>query len=393
MLINQPTISSKGVVRPTYVEVDLSRITENYRAIQARAAPAAVMPILKANAYGHGLIEVGRHLETLDVPYLGVAFLEEGILLREAGIETPILVLGGILDNQVPLFLDYNLTLTASSIEKLTQIDKAALAKGITAKVHLKIDTGMERLGVHYYNADGLLEAALACNHCQVEGIFSHFANSDSADLRSAEVQLDRFHKVLNFYQERNLPLPMRHMANSGAILQMPLSHFDMVRAGILLYGVYPSTDVPRSVLVRPALSWKSRVVYFKVVKPNHPVSYGSTWQSDHMVRVVTVPVGYGDGYFRSLSNKTQVIIRGKSYPVVGRICMDQMMVNIEWDSAYNGDEVILIGESSTPGNGAITCDQLADLAGTIPYEILTNINTRVPRLYTNANSAVNSND
>jgi alanine racemase len=152
-----------------------------------------------------------------------------------------------------------------------------------------------------------------------------------------------------------------------------------MVRAGILLYGVYPSAEVPRSVPVRPALSWKSRVVYFKVVKPGHPVSYGSTWQSDHMVRVVTVPVGYGDGYFRALSNKTHVIIREKAYPVVGRICMDQMMINIEWDSAYNGDEVILIGES---GEAAITCDQLAEWAGTIPYEVLTNINTRVPRIY-----------
>jgi alanine racemase len=379
MPINQPTISSQGVVRPTYVEVDLCRISDNYHAIQKQVAPAAVMPILKANAYGHGLVEVARHLETLDVPYLGVAFLEEGILLREAGIKTPILVLGGILDNQVPIFLDYDLTLTASSVEKLSQIDRAAQAKSLTAKVHLKIDTGMERIGVHYYSASSLLEASLNCEHCLVEGIFSHFANSDSADLSSAETQLERFEKVLDFYRERDLTPPMRHMANSGAILQVPQSHFDMVRAGILLFGIYPSAEVPHSVAVKPALSWKSRVVYFKVVKPGHPVSYGSTWQSDHMVRVVTVPVGYGDGYFRSLSNKTQVIIRGKKYPVVGRVCMDQMMVNIEWESAYNGDEVILIGES---GSEAITCDQLAKWAGTIPYEVLTNINTRVPRVY-----------
>jgi alanine racemase len=248
----------------------------------------------------------------------------------------------------------------------------------------------MERLGVHYYNANSLLEAALDCEHCLVEGIFSHFANSDAADLSSAEIQLARFQGVLNFYKERNLPPPMRHMANSGAILQLPESHFDMVRAGILLYGVYPSAEASCSILVRPALSWKSRVVYFKVVKPGHPVSYGSTWQSDHMVRVVTVPVGYGDGYFRALSNKTEVIIRGKAYPVVGRVCMDQMMVNIEWDSAYNGDEVILIGEA---GDSSISCDQLAELAGTIPYEILTNINTRVPRIYTNGGLAVNRDD
>lgn len=380
MPINQPTISSQGVVRPTYVEVDLTRITDNYKAIQKLVAPAAIMPVLKANAYGHGLVEVARHLETLNAPYLGVAFLEEGILLREAGIQTPILVLGGILDNQVPIFLDYNLTLTASSVEKLAQIDKAASAKQVTAKVHLKIDTGMERIGVHYYSAGALLEAALNCENCHVEGIFSHFANSDSADLKSAETQIARFNEVLDFYRQRDLKTPMRHMANSGAILQLPQSHFDMVRAGILLYGVYPSADVPRTVPVQPALSWKSRVVYFKVVKPGHPVSYGSTWQSDHMVRVVTIPVGYGDGYFRSLSNNSKVIIRDKAYPVIGRVCMDQMMVNIEWESAYNGDEVILIGESE---NAAITCDHLAEWAGTIPYEVLTNINTRVPRVYT----------
>lgn len=379
MPINQPTITSQGVVRPTYVEVNLNRLTDNYNAIQKQVAPAAVMPILKANAYGHGLVEVARHLETLEVPYLGVAFLEEGILLREAAIKTPILVLGGILDNQVPLFLDYNLSLTASSVEKLAQIDKAAGDKGLTAKVHLKIDTGMERIGVHYYSAASLLEAALTCDHCHVEGIFSHFANGDSADLTSAEIQIGRFNDVLDFYHQRGIAPPMRHMANSGAIVQLPHSHFDMVRAGILLYGVYPSNEVPRTVPVQPALSWKSRVVYFKVVKPGHPVSYGSTWQSDHLVRIVTVPVGYGDGYFRSLSNNTQVIIRGKQYPVVGRICMDQMMVNIEWDSAYNGDEVILIGESDAD---AITCGQLAEWAGTIPYEVLTNINTRVPRIY-----------
>lgn len=382
MPISESTITGNGIVRPTYVEINRDRLTGNYRAIQKAVAPAAVMPILKANAYGHGLVEVARHFASLDVPYLGVAFLEEGILLRESGVNTPILVLGGILGNQVPLFLDYDLTLTASSVEKLQQTNDAARAMGVTAKVHLKIDTGMERIGVHYYSADSLLEAALECDYCQVEAIYSHFANSDSADLGSARLQLDRFNTVLDFYSQRGLPPPKRHIANSGAILQLPESHFEMVRAGILLYGVHPSLEVPRTIPVRPTLSWKSLVVYFKVVKPGHPVSYGSTWQSDHMVRVVTVPVGYGDGYFRSLSNNSRVIIRGKKYPVVGRICMDQTMVNIEWETAYNGDEVILLGESET-SDEAITCEDLAAWAGTIPYEILTNINTRVSRVYT----------
>ena len=384
MALNEPTISSNGIVRPTYIEVNLTRLTENYRAIERAVTPATVMPILKANAYGHGLVEVARHVVSLGAPYLGVAFLEEGILLREAGLTAPILVLGGIIGNQVPLFLQHNLTLTASSIEKLTQIDEAAAQMGVQAKVHLKIDTGMERIGVHYYNAASLLEAALNCEHCLVEGIYSHFANADTAVLHSAQTQLDRFNQVLSFYEQRGLPPPpLRHMANSGGILQLPGSHFDMVRAGILLYGVYPSDEVAKTVTVRPVLSWKSRVVYFKVVQPDHPVSYGSTWQSDHMVRVVTVPVGYGDGYFRRMSGQAQVILRGKRYPVIGRICMDQLMVNLEWDSAYNNDEVTLLGESE---GQIIRCEELAEWAGTIPYEILTNINTRVSRLYLTEN-------
>jgi alanine racemase len=379
--LQQLTISSNGVLRPTVVEVNLDRLTENYEAIRRHVAPAAVMPVLKANAYGHGLVAVARHMAELGAPYLGVAFLEEGILLREAGVQTPILVLGGIIGNQIPLFLQHDLTLTASSVEKLGQIDEAARLMGVRARVHLKIDTGMERLGVHYYSAATLLEAALACDHCLVEGIFTHFANSDLADLSYSEMQLARFNDVLAYYTERGLPCPpLRHAANSGAIAQFAPSHLDMVRAGILLYGVYPSAEVPRTVPVRPALSWKSRVVYFKVVLPNHPVSYGSTWQSDHMVRLVTVPVGYGDGYFRSMSNRAEVIIRGQRYPVVGRICMDQCLVNIEWNSAYNGDEVILIGRDES--GLTITAEELAEWAGTVPYEILTNVNTRVPRVY-----------
>ncbi len=376
---NHPTITTNGVLRPTVLEIDLARLGENYAAIQAHVGTAAVMPVLKANAYGHGLIEVARYMQALGAPYLGVAFLEEGILLREQGITLPILVMGGILGDQVPLFLQHNLTLTASSEDKLRQVDEAAEAMGVRARVHLKIDTGMERIGVHYYSAESLLTASLKCQHTDVEGIFSHFANADAADLSSARLQLERFEEVLRFYERRSLPTPVRHMANSGAVLQLPESHFDLVRPGILLYGVYPSAEVSLNVAVYPALRWLSKVVYFKVVRPGHPVSYGSTWESDHMVRVVTVPVGYGDGYFRALSNRAEVLIGGKRYPVVGRICMDQFMVNIEWDSAYNGDEVILIGGE---GAAAITVEQVAEWAGTIPYEILTNINTRVPRIY-----------
>jgi alanine racemase len=371
--------SEPGGGRPTVVEVSLARLTENFRAIQAAVAPAAVMPIVKANAYGHGLVAVARHLVGLGAASLGVAFLEEAVALREAGVRLPILVMGGIFGDQIPVFLRHGLSLTASSIDKLRHIEETARELGVTAKVHLKIDTGMERIGVHYYSAQGLLARAAECRHCVVEGIYSHFANADAADLSSARLQLSRFLDVLAWYDTHGVAPPVRHIANSGAVLQLPESHLDLVRPGILLYGVYPSADVPRTIAVRPALSWKSRVVYFKVVQPGHPVSYGSTWQTEHPARVVTIPVGYGDGYFRALSNVAQVIIRGKRYPVVGRVCMDQTMVNIEWETAYNGDQVVLIGAD---GGERITCEDLAEWAGTIPYEVLTNINTRVPRVY-----------
>jgi alanine racemase len=378
MQIHQPVIAATNGVRATWVEINLSRLSWNLQVIRTHVAPAKVMIIVKANAYGHGLGEVVKHLSS-QADYIGVAVLEEGIFLRELGVTAPILILGGIWGDQVPLYLQHDLTLTASSVERLEQIDVVAGQMGVKAKVHLKIDTGMERIGVHYYNAHIIQEKGLRCANVEVEGIFSHFANADSPDLAHARLQVERFNEVLKFYERNGLPMPIRHMANSAAILQLPESHFDMVRPGIMLYGVYPSQEVVRTVQVKPALAWKSRVVYFKVVQPGHPVSYGSTWQSDHPTRVVTLPVGYGDGYFRSLSNRTQVIISGKKYPQVGRVCMDQMMVNIENDSAFNGDEVTLIGES---GRETINAQDLADWAGTIPYEILTNINTRVPRVY-----------
>jgi alanine racemase len=381
MPIHDPIIANGEGVRATWAEIHLDRLSHNLRAIRSYVTPAKVMIVVKANAYGHGLVEVVKSLST-QADYVGVAVLEEGILLRNLGIQAPILVLGGIWGDQVPQYLKNNLTLTASSVERLEQIDAVASQMQVRAKVHLKIDTGMERIGVHYYNAQTLQEAAIKCKHVEVEGIFSHFANSDAKDLKHAKLQLERFNEVVRFYDKNSLPMPIRHMANSGAILQLRDSHLDMVRPGIMLYGVYPSPEIKHTVKVFPALEWKSRVVYFKVVKAGHPVSYGSTWKSDHPVRVVTVPVGYGDGYFRSLSNQAQVIIRGKKYPQVGRICMDQMMINIELDSAYNGDEVILIGESSDGTGAAITAQDLADWAGTISYEILTNINTRVPRVY-----------
>jgi len=376
---DHPSIATEGVLRPTHVEVDLGALARNHQRIVEHVAPAVVMPILKANAYGHGLVEVARAFDRQGVGYLGVAYLEEGILLRRAGVTAPILVLGGIVGTQVPLFFDHDLTVTVPSIEKLHQVNEAAEAARCRARVHLKVDTGMERIGTHWYNAERLLDETLACPHVDVEGIYSHLANSDAADLTDARRQLDRFGEVLAWYECRSVETPMRHVANSGAILQVPEAHLDVVRPGILSFGIYPSTEVSRSIPVEPVLSWTTQVVYFKVVEAGSPVSYGSTWRSDHPVRLVTIPVGYGDGYSRIMSDRAHVLIRGRRYPVVGRICMDQSMVNIEWDTAYNGDQVTLIGRD---GDEAIGVDDLAEWMGTIPYEVLTNISARVPRVY-----------
>ncbi|MCX6175034.1 MAG: alanine racemase [Ignavibacteriales bacterium] len=377
--INHPTMSVDEIIRPTRLEIDLKILSDNFNKIKKFVSPAKMMPILKANAYGHGLVRVARLMQELKSDCVGVAVLEEGILLREQGITIPILVLGGIWGNQIPLFLKHDLTITASSIGKLNQIDELASMMKTKAKVHLKIDTGMERIGVHYYTAEKFLDAAVKCKNIRIDGIYSHLANSELRDTSYTRTQLERFHDVLKFFEKHSIEMPLRHIANSGAILQMSEANLDMVRPGILLYGVYPSQEIPQTIKVHPALTWKSLVVYFKIIKAGHPVGYGLTWKPEHDIRAVTIPLGYGDGYLRSMTHKAEVLIRGKRYPVVGSISMDQIVVNIENDSAFNGDEVILIGQD---GSNKITVEELADWAGTIPYEILTNINTRVPRVY-----------
>jgi len=378
--INEPTIALGDVLRPTVLHVDLARLTANYGLLR-RHAGVPVLVVLKANAYGHGLVEVGRHFDLLGAPYLGVAYLEEGLRLRQSGVRVPILVMGGIVGEQTPLFVENDLTLTASSVDKLSAIETCASALGRTAHVHLKIDTGMERIGVHWYSANKLLEASLRCPHVKVDGVFSHFASADAEDLTFARLQLERFLETLDFYRAHSLPSPIRHISSSGAVLQMPEANLDMVRPGVLLYGAYPALHLARTIDIRPALRWTTNIVYFKVVRLGAGVSYGSTWKPEAQVRVVTLPVGYGDGYMRCMSGKAEVVIRGHRYPVIGRICMDQVMVNLGWDSAFNGDEVVLLGGE---GEAAVGIEEMAAWAGTIPHEILTSINTRVPRVYSN---------
>jgi alanine racemase len=292
------------------------------------------------------------------------------------GIDKPILVMGGSLPEQVPTFVQYNLTVAGSSQEILDAAEQAARTAKKKIKVHLKIDTGMERIGVHEYEAEAFIEKSLSYSHLDIEGIFTHFANSESTDLAHAKLQLERFQDVLYVYEKRSMPQPpIRHTANSGAILQLPESYFDMVRPGVMFYGIYPGRDVKKTVEVKPALTWHSRVVFSKTVRPGRPVSYGSLWQSKTPTRIVTVPCGYADGYFRRMTNRAQVIVNGKKYPQVGRICMDQFMVNVGDDEAGVGDDVILLGDG-------ITAEDFADWTGTNEYEVLTNISSRVPRVF-----------
>jgi len=360
-------------MRPTYLEVNLPQLIKNLDAIRARVAPAKVMPMVKANAYGHGVDGVAPFVEPY-VDYFGVAILEEAIHLRELGITKPILVAGGTLPEQIPAFIEHDLILTASSSELLASAEAAAGFAKKKLIVHLKIDTGMERVGVHYYEAESFLEQSLKCKNVGIEGIYTHLANSEAQDLVHAREQLERFQEVLRFYEKCSLPIPMRHIANSGAVLQFPESYLDLVRPGLMFYGVYPG-GVSRTVDTAPALTWRSRVAYSKITQPGHPVSYGSLWQAEAETRIVTIPCGYADGYFRRMTNRAQVIVNGKKYPQVGRICMDQFMVNIGDDEAQVGAEVILLGEE-------ITAYDLAEWAGTNEYEVLTNISARVPRLF-----------
>ena len=379
--LEQPRRISYHTLRPTHVSVDLDQLVENYQNIKDYCG-CDVMPVIKADAYGHGIVAVAERLEQEGCPYFGVAYLEEALLLREEGIQTPILVMGGILGEQIPLYIEHNITLTASSIDKLNAIEQTAKEIHQKAKVHLKIDTGMGRIGVQEWSAHKLLDVAKNCTHINLEGIFSHLANADTTDLEHAKIQLRRFEGVLQTAKEIGLNIPIVHIANSGATLQLKQSHKQMVRTGLLLYGVYPDPTIPKNIVVKPVLRWTSKVVYFKVLPPNRPIGYGSKWSSEKQTRIVTIPVGYGDGYHRRMTGRAEVLIRGKRYPVVGSICMDQIMVDIGWDEVFNGEDVVLLGAQ---GEETIAVEELADWAQTISYEILTSINLRVTRRYNTA--------
>ena len=365
--------------RPTRIRVDLDALSHNLRLLRGHVG-VPVMGIVKANAYGHGLVPVARHLQAQGVEQLGVAFLEEGVALRQAGITLPILVMGGIFGPQASELIRHELEITVSSLDKLRQVEAAAEALGRPATIHLKVDTGMERIGVHSYNAGPFIEAALASRWCRIKGIYSHLACADDPDSPLTARQLERFLEACAHFERLGAPMPLRHLANSGGVLHFPETYLDMVRPGIALYGVLPDPAARPPVPLRPAMSLVSQVVYFKVVPAGQPVSYGATWAPAADTRVVTVPIGYGDGLPRALSAKGEVLVRGRRLPIVGRICMDQFMVDIgPQGPAYNEDEVVLIGRQ---GGQAIRCEEVAAAAGTIAYEILVGLNGRIPREY-----------
>ncbi len=364
-------------MRPTHLEVNLSQLRKNLDAIRAQIAPAKVMPMVKANAYGHGVEGVAPFIEPY-VDYIGVALVEEGIHLRELGLRKPILVAGATLPEQVPLFAEYDLTLTGSSSDLLDIAEEVSRSTGTHIKTHLKIDTGMERVGVREYEAEPFILQTSAYRHLYIEGIYTHLANSELADKTYSLMQLERFQQVLDIYSRHSLPVPsLRHVCNSGGILNLPEAYFDMVRPGVLFYGVYPGDEVDRVIEVRPALTWRSHIVFSKRTRPRRPISYGSLWQAEAETGIVTIPCGYADGYFRRMTNHAQVIIHQKKYPQVGRICMDQFMVNVGDDDVKVGDDVILLGDG-------ILAEELAQWAGTNEYEVMTNISARVPRIYVN---------
>lgn len=369
--------------RPTRIRVDLDALSHNLDRIR-RHVGVPVMGIVKANGYGHGLLRTALHLQAQGIEQLGVAFVEEGVALRRAGITVPILVLGGIFGDQVTQFLAHDLEITVSSVDKLRQVEATAAAMGRPATVHLKIDTGMERIGVHSYSAGPFIEAAVASRWCRIKGVYSHLACADDPDSPMTTLQLERFLDACRHFERLGAPMPIRHIANSGGVLHFRDTWLDMVRPGILMYGVRPDVTALATVDVRPAMSLLSKVIYFKVVKAGNPVSYGATWAPEYDTRVVTIPIGYGDGYPRALSSRGEVLVRGRRFPIVGRVCMDQLMVDIGGYSAWNEDEAVLVG---TQGAERISMEALAARAGMIPYELLVGLTDRIPRTYVGGRS------
>jgi alanine racemase len=369
-----------NVTRPTAAVVNLGIISKNLKSIRQKVGGAVkVMAVVKANAYGHGLIEVSRFLERQPVEYFGVANAEEGVALREAGIRTPILVFTLPALSQSPLFGDFSLEATVCSEPGARALHTEGERRGQTLPVHLKVDTGMNRIGVKVADLAKLLKVLSRMRRLEIRGVYTHFATADRKESTFTQTQLEEFRRALEFLRKEGVSPEHVHCAGSGAIMHLPESYFTMVRPGLALYGSYPSERISRSFRVEPALTLRTRVSLVKWIGPGETVSYGRRFTARRRTQIATLPIGYADGYPRALSGRAEVLLGGRRFPVAGTICMDQLMVDVGRADVGVGDEAILIGRQ---GGQTIDAWDLARLAGTIPYEIFTNISSRVPRIY-----------
>lgn len=373
-----------GLVRPTRAEIRLAALRRNFAIARDLAGrDVKVMAVVKADAYGHGMIRVARELVAQGADYLGVALIEEALVLREAGFKAPILVLGSPPDESLPLFAKHGIELSLVSPAKARAARAAAEAQGRSIKVHLKIDTGMGRLGAPWNGLEPLAEelsglrAGQGAPGLEIVGAFSHMATAD-CDLDVAREQVERFRSALKTLKARGIEPPIAHLENSAGLVALPEARFDMVRPGILVYGYEPSPW--RKVGVEPVMRLLSRLSFVKGLRAGEAVSYGHTWRAASDTRLGTLPLGYGDGYSRALSNRGSVLVGGAERPLAGRVCMDQIMVDLGPDSTVKeGDEALLFGRR---GDEHLPGERLCELLGTIPYELTCMVSSRVPRVY-----------
>ncbi len=370
--------------RATWAEVNLGAIAYNYRQVKKIVGnTAAVLVIVKGNAYGHGMLEVARTLEKRGTAFFGVATLDEALYLRGNKIKAPILVLGSVLPKEVEPAIKNNITLTLCDTGLAKAINRVAAKLKKKAKVHIKVDTGMGRIGVWHEGAfDFVRDVVFNFRNIFVEGIYTHFSVA-GRDRFFTTYQLDSFNALLEELKHLGIEIPYRHAANSIATVAIKRAHFNLVRPGIVMYGMYPKRSFARKFHLKPAMSLKTKIVFLKKTPPGMSISYGRTYITQKPTVIATLPIGYADGYGRILSNKAKVLVRGEKAPVVGKVTMDQTMVDVGHINGVKlGDEVVLIGKQ---GSNEIRCEELARLAGTIPYEIVCSISNRVPRIYKNS--------
>ncbi|MFW5787472.1 MAG: alanine racemase [Halanaerobiales bacterium] len=369
------------LTRPVWAEIKLSNIAYNIKQVRKSVSQETkIMSVVKADAYGHGAIPVARKALQAGADRLAVAVPEEGAELRRAGFEVPIQVFGELLSGQMQLVVEYDLVPTVCKIETVKRLNKLAEKKRKKQKVQIIIDTGMGRIGVFPDNAVNFIKKISALENIEIEGIMTHFAKADEKDKSYTENQWEKFTSIINVLESKGIHIPLKQAANSATIIDMPEKSLDIVRPGIMMYGMRPSKEVDQNLSLKPALSWKSKVVYLKELPAGHGISYGATYVTEERRKIATIPLGYADGYFRLLSNKADVLIKGQRAPIRGRVCMDQFMVDVtDIPDVKIGDEVVLIGSQ---GDKEITAMELADLIGTINYEITCSISKRVPRIY-----------